>query len=131
MAIPVLPVVTVLIALIPKFSHILCTSERIFKKSAAGITGLVFYFLATVFFYRKSLSILASNLTSIPVSALHPMLFHLNGLIPKPPYRFCHRHVSHMRLDRFHRLVSEMTSTVFVVGASDSSVRMHRCYLPN
>ncbi|KAK0244815.1 hypothetical protein EDD85DRAFT_785181 [Armillaria nabsnona] len=86
-AIPVLPVLTVLIALIPKFLHILCTSERTCKESAVGITGLLFYFLATVFFYFVSdettvfdiINFLHHRRHILSLSGLANFMFYLPG----------------------------------------------------
>ncbi|SJL18443.1 uncharacterized protein ARMOST_22032 [Armillaria ostoyae] len=100
--IPILGMVTTVVFYVPKDGSSPSTT-------AAGLSGIIFYVLFVLLFL---------------INAIYPMFFHLNGLIPKAPYRFRRNHISHMRLDRFCRLLHEETTTIFVVGASESTVPM-------
>ncbi len=69
------------------------------------------------------ISLACTHAASI-VNSLYAPFFRRHGLLPKEPYRFRRGHISHLRLDRLHRLVHEETTTVSVLGASESSVPM-------
>ncbi|KAF9038806.1 hypothetical protein BDZ89DRAFT_1110304 [Hymenopellis radicata] len=75
---------------------------------AQGLTGLFF-------FYQNVFLLILGNVC-------FPTFFRLSQLVPKAPFRWHRSHVSHLRLDRFRRLVKDEAATVFIMGISASSV---------
>jgi hypothetical protein len=68
-------------------------------------------------------------LTDFPASIIYPRFLALHQLFGSfQPRQIYHRtHVSHMRTDRYARLVHLRYFTIFILGISDRSVPIREC----